>query len=507
MPDSRVRYRHCTALTTQAVLIFFISAMANDALAHGFGPRYQLPIPLGLYVAGAGLTVALSFAAFVLFLKHQAAKTAGSASQSSRTARGILLSEPWGKILSNGLLGLRVLFSLGFFFAVFCGLYGSQNPFQNPLPVLIWLLGWIGVAFICILFTDVWRLVNPWTPIIELCEKLYLRLSGKCSAKPVLNFSASWGVWPAFLLFLCFAWMELIWPSRSDPSQLAIALLIYSAITLLGMGLFGRKAWSARCEFLTLVFGLFARFSPVLITKYDGYRIVLRKPGLGLQQAESASASMTFLILALLSTVTFDGLLETWVWAQIDVAILASPLDSFIWTALNLREIEALLIARSLGLLASILCMTLGYLLICWLMSRLSSSGTPGTWQLARKFIFSLIPISLAYHIAHYFAYLFIGGQSAISLFSDPLGLGWDLFGTADFQTNTNLVSPGMQWAVALSAVVIGHVVSIYLSHTTALRVFRNSRDALVTQTPMALFMVAYTMSSLWILAQPITAS
>jgi len=51
---------------------------------------------------------------------------------------------------------------------------------------------------------------------------------------------------------------------------------------------------------------------------------------------------------------------------------------------------------------------------------------------------------------------------------------------------------------------VLGHVVAVYLSHITALRVFRSSRAALVSQIPMIVLMVGYTMISLWILSQPI---
>ena len=41
--------------------------IAGPALAHGFGQRYSLPIPLWLYLTGAGLAVAASFALIALF--------------------------------------------------------------------------------------------------------------------------------------------------------------------------------------------------------------------------------------------------------------------------------------------------------------------------------------------------------------------------------------------------------------------------------------------------------
>ena len=52
--------------------------------------------------------------------------------------------------------------------------------------------------------------------------------------------------------------------------------------------------------------------------------------------------------------------------------------------------------------------------------------------DVARTFVHTLVPIAAAYVIAHYFSLLAYNGQSILYLASDPLGKGWDLFGTAD---------------------------------------------------------------------------
>ena len=124
--------------------------------------------------------------------------------------------------------------------------------------------------------------------------------------------------------------------------------------------------------------------------------------------------------------------------------------------------------------------------------------------NIIRRFVFTMVPIALAYHLAHYFSLLFIGGQYAIPLLSDPLGRGWNLFGTAGYQVDIGFVTPRLQWTVAVVAVVLGHVAAVYLSHVTASRVFRCRSVALKSQIPMVLLMVGYTMISLWILSQPI---
>ena len=51
-----------------------------------------------------------------------------------------------------------------------------------------------------------------------------------------------------------------------------------------------------------------------------------------------------------------------------------------------------------------------------------------------------------------------VQGQFLIPLFSDPLGKGWDLLGTAEFQPNIAPFSPNTIWYVQAGALVVGHV-------------------------------------------------
>jgi hypothetical protein len=48
-----------------------VFGLAGPAAAHGFGQRYDLPLPLSFYIWGAGATVALSFVGFALFLRAE----------------------------------------------------------------------------------------------------------------------------------------------------------------------------------------------------------------------------------------------------------------------------------------------------------------------------------------------------------------------------------------------------------------------------------------------------
>lgn len=121
----------------------------------------------------------------------------------------------------------------------------------------------------------------------------------------------------------------------------------------------------------------------------------------------------------------------------------------------------------------------------------------------AGYFVLTLLPIAIAYHFAHYVVYLLLSGQYIIPALSDPFGYGWNLFGTASFKPDIGLVGARFAWYTAVIAIVVGHVISVWLAHRTAQRLFDDRRRMLASQTPMLALMVAYTMTSLWIIAQP----
>ena len=74
------------------------------------------------------------------------------------------------------------------------------------------------------------------------------------------------------------------------------------------------------------------------------------------------------------------------------------------------------------------------------------AGGVPSTGAMARAFVFSLVPIAIAYHLAHYFTFLLIQGQRIVPLVSDPLGFGWNLLGTAGYQPDIGIVGARFAW-------------------------------------------------------------
>jgi len=483
-----------------AILVLAYLLGAGPASAHGFGQRFDLPLPLWFWIAGAGATIALSFVIAAIFIRERHDEEAYPQYDLMRLGFIRWLAQP------AVVIALRVLAALIFAFTIFAGFVGVQDPYNNIIVTMIWIVWWVGVAFICALIGDFWRLINPLNTIYAGVEWLFEQVTGRPRMSFDLPYPRWLGVWPAVLLFLVFAWSELVWPTNDIPRELAKATLTYAAITWVGMLLFGRAVWLRHGEAFSLAFGLFARFSPTYYRAETG-EFILRPPSLGLLQKPDFGWSFVVFVLMMLATVTFDGFVETE-----SFRATLNEAYSFSWSTRLLFELSEYGISDNVALMSIwIVIFPLGfviiYLLASWLMnlfSRPYTEARPSLGETAAAFVLTLVPIAIAYHLAHYLQFLLTSGQFIIPLASNPLGNGWNLFGTAGYQVNIGILSPYFVWYSATAAIVIGHVLSVYIAHVVAMRLFVTRTGALVSQIPMVLLMIGYTMLSFWIMAQPI---
>jgi hypothetical protein len=511
--------------TGHALIAGILALWAPAARAHGFGLRYDLPVPLSLYLFGAAAAVVLSFVVAAVFLR--------SGSAGAGYPRLNLLRWPVGRLLFSRPVGTAVeIAAVALFLLVLVsGLIGSTNQTRNIAPLMVWVIWWVGVAYLSALIGNVWPLLNPWRILFDWAEALARRLDPAAGLSLGLPYPRRLGVWPGVLLFFAFAWLEIAYHDPARPSTLATMILVYSVITWTGMLLFGSQKWLSRGEAFTIAFGLLARFAPTETRVLGGCRcssrespqqatgghggggsdldgddcvnclpcfraasperrqVNLRPPAAGLLYSERVSLSMMAFVLLLLATVTFDGFTDTPAWASVVVGYYSS--------------FGRLAGIGTLGLLAFPLIFLALYLLTSRLMPVTAGQAVPLA-AVAKRFVLSLVPIALAYHMAHYLTYLLTQGQLLIPLASDPFGFGWNLFGTVDYRVDLNLVGARFAWYTAVTAIVFGHIIAVWLAHIAALRMFRDHAVALRSQYPMLALMVGYTAISLWILAQPI---
>jgi hypothetical protein len=223
-------------------------------------------------------------------------------------------------------------------------------------------------------------------------------------------------------------------------------------------------------------------------------RWILRAPGAGLLHTKNVTPSLVVFVIVMLSTVTFDGLMATPLWQRI---------ENGLYEGLPILGDSRLTIINTLGLFSFCTIFIAVYRLVATLVANASQkSMTVDT--ASQAFVLTLVPIAIAYLVAHYSSYFLIQGQLLIRLASDPFGFGWNIFGSAHFRPDIGIVGARFVWYTSLFAIVLGHVVAISLAHIIALRNVDDPRAALRSQIPMLMLMVAYTMMSLWIIAQPI---
>ncbi len=195
----------------------------------------------------------------------------------------------------------------------------------------------------------------------------------------------------------------------------------------------------------------------------------------------------------MLGSVLFDGYSRTTTWQDL-MAEIEAP---YVVDRPGVGELLVTLASIG-GLLVGVLLVALAYEAAC----ALARTSVNAPRSLVPDFVRSLVPIAFVYVVAHYFSLFLVQGQFAIPLLSDPLGRGWDLFGTADVVPNLAVISPNTTWYVQVGALVAGHVAGLAVAHDRAVTVFPDRRDALRSQYPLLVLMVLYTVGGLWVLSR-----
>lgn len=456
-----------------------LAALASPAVAsaHGIVGRQDLPIPRWLFAWAATVVLVISFVGLaVLWPKPRY-------QEEIRERRVFALPGPrvWEVVAGAIGIGLFVL-------TVYAGFAGVQSTQANWAPTFIFEDFWVGLAFASLLFGDVFRAFNPWRAAARAVAGLSARLSRGGLPEP-LPYPERLGRWPAVVGIVAFAWLELVYANRDDPSTLAILTLVYAAIQLVGMSLYGIETWSTRGDAFGVYFGLFARISP--LHRQQG-RLTLRPPLSGAPSLAPAAGTVA-LLAAMIGTTSFDGLSQGTLWND-----LVPHLQSF-FGDLGLNAEHALEASGTVGLLAMVL--IIGGLYRLGIAGMTSIGGGHDRAELAERFAHTLIPIALAYVIAHYFSALAYQGQATFYLISDPLGDGSDIFGTADRTIDYGVIGANGIWYVQVAALVLGHAGGLALAHDRALALYRKARDATRSQYWMLAVMVGFTSLGLWLLS------
>ncbi len=431
---------------------------------HGLGSRQDLPLPLPAAVGGAVLVLLVSFA--VLALAWRKPRWDGKAGGLPLPALTRLIDARWFRASLAG-IGLFAFCWVG------AALWFGRDRVTNPVFGFTYVWLWVGLVPLSLVLGPLYRTANPLRVLARL-----LHLSGLPAAglRPVP--AAKWrrlGAFPAAIGLLGFSWLELVQPDNNTLAVLRAWWLVWVVAVIGGTILFGTR-WVGAADPFEAYAVLVSRASPW--QRVDGV-VHLVNPLRHLSTSRSAAGTWA-VVAALLGGTAFDGFTGTSWWVR---STQSSGLPRELWGTLGLCCMVALIGATfALGVRG---------------IGRLRS--TTHLDLLAA----SVIPIVIGYAVAHYLSLLVLEGQRTLINLSDPLGLGWNAFGTAELAIlQLWLDTPVVTATIQLVAIIGGHLIGVLVAHELALRVLPEQRR-ITGQVPLLLVMIGYTCGGLLLLFSP----
>jgi hypothetical protein len=431
----------------------------SPVLAHGVGRLYESPIPLYLYLVAAAATVAISFLIRALW-------RGGDGAAAPRRIAGPRVAG----ILRVGLLTVGVA---GLLLTLISGIVVRSEGFTLT-ALLFWIGLIVGVMLLSIIVGGAWDTADPWATL----EGVY-----RIEDAPERHLTIPWWIAPAgiYLLF----WFELVSGVGFVDFWIVMILLAYSLIVFSFRASLGAE-WNER-DPLSILFGFAGRIAPLRLTKEE---LLSKSPVAELDPGYPMPPALFASIFILLASTTFDNVSETVGWSSF---LTSSGVD-----ALPSKIVDSVALA-SFSLI--------------FLIPFLAAIKIAHSWigrerpvrDIAASFGWSLIPIGIAYVLAHNAGLLLTGAPILLRSISDPLDLGWNLLGTADLFRGY-IVSPALVWFVEIGLIVGGHILGVLAAHRLAVRLAGSHRRAVRAETVLTLLMCVYTISTLWLLAQPLVA-
>ena len=470
--------------------------------AHAIGGTFQLPVPLGLYLAGAALAVAASFA------------VAAVVSRVPRAGRpyDLRMTSP---ALAGFVRTLLRLVGLGWWYGAIA--VGIAIGDISPLPaVLLWVGLWVGLPIVAVVLGNPWPSLSPFRTTFAAIEWVARRF-GATAVDAGIGYPVRLGRWPAVVLLAAAIWAELILPGSSVAQTVAVLMLGYTVLTLSGMFLFGQIAWLRHAELFEVYLGWFGRVGPIgreardealclgcaencdparcvdcpecSVAADDHERAAGLRPWVtGITDVARAGWSDAAFIVLALAGVSYDGMRET--------GFGAALLDTLLPPVQSLFGITGttFLIVETMALALVFAAFWLAFLAVVTATRRLGEPDRrPSLSRTSGAYAATLLPIAAGYLVAHYLTLVIQGAVWLPSLLVDPL---MSLAPTLDW------IPTVLVWYLSVAAIIGGHIAAIVLAHQHALR--DAPRHPVIAGLPMVALMIGYTVLSLWIIAQPI---
>lgn len=307
--------------------------------------------------------------------------------------------------------------------ALTAAIMGTDSGASNVAPVAVLVVWWVGLPLLCLVVGDVMRSINPFDPIVGAVARVLPSRRGAQTDRAGPS-------WTGAAFLAAFSWFLLCYHRPGSPRALAVFLSIYVAAAVLG-GLRWGRGWLRDGEGFASLSTAVSRIS--WVRGRDG------PPGL------------LAVVIVWLGGTCFDALSSTPFW--IDVQGTSTGWGRTLLNTVGLVWMIAIVAAVVLAVVG---------------ISQAAPPGDRGT-ALSRVVGVGLVPLALGWFVAHDLTFLLFEGQNFYALISDPLGRGWDLFGTIDRTIDYRLVQGTWVRWVQYGALLAGHIGAVVVSHDGAL--------------------------------------
>jgi hypothetical protein len=444
---------------------------------------YNLPVPLTMVLAAASFVVALSFVLMYTLPPRRVQREEGLGRPVPAALAWILTAFAWAYLV----------------FVVVDAILGRQEvAVVNPAAVLFWVLTIPLVPLAHCFLGGMYQVGNPFAaaarlsrrrPLIGAAEKVVSRL----------------GYWPAVVFMFLLVMGESIPEIVQKPLVLGLTAAAYTVFQVV-MGVLLGEGWYRGGEVFHAITSLASTIAPAALRRDENGTVRLSlgfDPGRFLPEAGGRQALITLWLAGVLA----DGVRATPAWR---FTILPATLP----TLESMGKFAGVDVGNATEILLEVVITWIVFGLFFWAFVNVAAllSGRRNLGKLAAVVAPSLIPIALAYLFAHNLTQLLVIGPLILSARTAAISqLG------ALVNTQIEHLSPGPVWWVQAGTIVLGHVIAVIMAHvrlsawigasakkgghyTVSARAYRADLGWLSA-------MLIYTSTSLWILAQPITAS
>lgn len=457
-------------------------AASNAAVGLSEASRDALAIPRWLYVATGGAAVGAS-ALLAGFVTDR-----GFVRWIHDWRDDVLSSEPLGR---GGRVALGVVGLVALALVLYRGIVGPQLATINFAVVVVFAGGRAGLTMATYAVGNAWPALNPFrtltgplpTGLVEYPDRL--------------------GRWPAVAGLLLLIWLETTTPVTTDPRLLGVAVAGYGVVTVAGALLVGRDAWFRNGDPVSVFLRFYGRVAPFrwtdgrLRASIPAMRLVSGPAELADQRADAGEShaagdgdtdsrlvtgldDVAFAV-ALVWELTFSGFVTTEQGAAAIRTVAGIGLPPLL--------VYGLLFLGGFGVFYGAFRLAARVAV-----SRILTARPPR--ELTVAFAPSLVAIAAGYHLAHYFAFFLSLAPSLADVLASPLSA----------PTNPVVLTlPGWVSALNIAFVLVGHLVAIWVAHSTAYRLFPSRLQAIRSQYPFVFVMVGYTAVSLWLISLPTT--